>query len=55
LTLVEGEAIEVQVGATTHGLNYGETILIPAIIGGYRLVNRDTKDHAMVVKARVRP
>jgi len=40
LTLVEGETIDVQVGATTHALNYGETILIRAVTGRYRLLNR---------------
>jgi len=55
LTLVEGETIDVEVATTTHALNYGETILIPAVTGRYRLLNRGTGDQATIVKARVRP
>lgn len=54
LTLVEGAAIDVTTQDTSHILNYGETILIPAATGDYQLTNRATDgNQAMVVKAQV--
>jgi len=54
LALVEGVSIEVNTEETSHILNYGETILVPAATGRYDLVNRDPDGReVMVVKAQV--
>jgi len=54
LNLVEGQTINIETDSASHLLNYGETILIPASTGKYRLVNLGVTP-ARTVKARVRP
>lgn len=53
LNLVEGSAVEVVTGGRALPLNYGETAVVPAAAGAYRLVNRGP-GRAMIVKAFVK-
>ncbi len=53
LNLVEGSAVEIVAGGRALPLNYGETAVVPAAAGGYRLVNRGP-GQAMVIKAFVK-
>lgn len=53
LNLVAGTAIEVLAGGRALPLNYGETAVVPAAAGCYRLVNRGG-ERAFVVKAFVK-
>ncbi len=55
MTLVEGTTIRIVTGSSTHPLRYGETVLIPAIVGKYTLVNESDDSPAILVKARVTP
>lgn len=56
VTLVEGALVLIMSGSSSHPLRYGETVLIPAVVGKYTLVNEsDDGSPAIVVKARVSP
>jgi mannose-6-phosphate isomerase class I len=49
LCLVDGEGAMLETAESTHELAYGETIVVPAAVGRYRLVGK-----GMAVKAFVR-
>jgi mannose-6-phosphate isomerase class I len=53
LNLVEGERVEIETAGGSTELRYAETIIIPASVGEYRLVNRGARP-AKVVKAFVK-
>ena len=53
LNLVEGERAEIQSAGRTAEIRYGETVIIPACIGEYRLINCSSAP-LKVVKAFVR-
>ena len=53
LNLVEGEAVTINAGGTSHQLNYGETIIVPAATGEFEIVAAGD-DVVKLVKASVR-
>jgi Zn-dependent peptidase ImmA (M78 family) len=54
LTLVEGEAVLLEVGQARQLFSYAETFVVPAAANAYRLTNRGTVP-AKVVKAFIKP
>jgi mannose-6-phosphate isomerase class I len=53
LNLVEGGAVTINAGGTSHQLNYGETIIVPAATGDFEIVAAGD-DVVKLVKASVR-
>jgi len=53
LNLVEGECVEIETARARTELHYAETIIVPASVGEYRLVNRGSPA-CKVVKAFVK-
>ena len=53
LNLVEGECVEIQTARGSTELHYAETLIVPASVGEYRLVNRGSRA-CKVVKAFVK-
>ena len=52
LNLVEGEKARIETSTSSHVLHYAETILIPAAVGAYELINEGPSP-CMVVRAQV--
>jgi hypothetical protein len=50
---VEGECVEIQTARGSTELHYAETLIVPASVGEYRLVNRGSRA-CKVVKAFVK-
>jgi mannose-6-phosphate isomerase class I len=53
LNVVDGEGVEIDTGTERHRLNYAETIVIPASVGGYRITPLGDET-TQIVKALVR-
>ena len=53
VALVEGEAVTINADGTSHQLNYGETIIVPAATGDFEIVAAGD-DVVKLVKASVR-
>jgi mannose-6-phosphate isomerase class I len=54
LALVEGDSVEVETAVSRHPLSYGETLIVPACVGAYRISPVGAGPHK-VVKAFVAP